>query len=196
MRFYLELVLFHQLHGMEEGGGNRFFPKQRLRMRDCRPQRGNAQNAAPLALLLRSLNRPLHQKIGISIAEGGNFHHGHAHALFQQLRVYPFAALFQNVRHVQSHDKRDIQLHQLRGEVEIALEIGRIDDVDDAVGTFVEDKIPRDHLLGRIGRKGINPGQIDDIDGLRSLFIDSLPLIDGDAGPVSHVCAAARQSVE
>ena len=42
------------------------------------------------------------------------------------------------VHHIQRQDHRDVQLHQLQGQVEVALQVGGVDDVDDGVGMFLD----------------------------------------------------------
>ena len=50
------------------------------------------------------------------------------------LILSPF--LRDDVHHVDGHDHRDAQLGQLCGEVEVALQVGAVDDVQNRVGTL------------------------------------------------------------
>ena len=43
------------------------------------------------------------------------------------------------------------QLHQLRGEVEVPLQVGAVYQVDDSVRMLVHQVVPADHLLQRVG---------------------------------------------
>ena len=43
------------------------------------------------------------------------------------------------------------QLHQLRGQVEVALQVGAGDDVQDGVGALADQVVPRHHFFQRIG---------------------------------------------
>ena len=165
-------------------------------MRDGGTEPGGTQDAAALPLVFRRFYGAFHEEIRIRIFECGNFHHGHAHALFKRLDVELIPVLFEDVRHIQRHDQRNIHFHELRREIEISFEVGRVHDIDDAIRPFVEDEISRDDLFGRIGRKGIDPGQVYDVDMLPVFFISSLALVYGDARPVSHVRRASRQSIE
>ena len=54
------------------------------------------------------------------------------------------------VHHVQRDDHRNIELHELHGQVEVTLDICCIDDVDDAARLFVKDELTGDDLLGSI----------------------------------------------
>ena len=44
-----------------------------------------------------------------------------------------------------------IQLHQLHGQVEVALDVGGVHDIDDAGGLFADDELAGDDLLAGIG---------------------------------------------
>ncbi len=43
------------------------------------------------------------------------------------------------IAHVERQDERDPQLQQLRRQVQVALEVGRVDDVDDGAGVTAEE---------------------------------------------------------
>ena len=49
-----------------------------------------------------------------------------------------------------------VQLHELHGQVEVALDVGGIHDVDDAGGLFADDELPGDDLLAGVGRHGVD----------------------------------------
>ena len=157
---------------------------------------GGAQHRAALARIARRFIGALHQLLYALAAQGGDLHHRHAERLLQLFRVQPVAVLFDGVHHVQGDDDGDVYLHDLRREIEVAFEVGRVDDVDDAVRLFVDDVVAGDDLFRRIGREGIDAGQVYDLDLFGQLFIDALPLVDGDARPVADVRRAARKGVE
>ena len=46
------------------------------------------------------------------------------------------AVLLDDVHHVDGHDHRDAELGQLRGEVEVPLQVRAVDDVQNRVGTL------------------------------------------------------------
>ena len=74
-----------------------------------------------------------------------------------------------HVDHVQGDDDRHAQLQDLRGQVEVALEVGGIDDGDDDVGPrlaglLAEDDVDRDHLVGAARRQAVGAGQVDEVE--------------------------------
>ena len=71
------------------------------------------------------------------------------------------AAILPNlVHHVQRDDHRNIQLHQLHRQVQVPFNVCRVHDVDDALRMVVQNKLPGDNLLVRVGRHRINAGKI------------------------------------
>ena len=81
-------------------------------------------------------------------------------------------------------------------EIEGAFEGGRGHNIDDAGGLLFENEVPRDDLFGRIGRERVDPGQIDDLNGLGALLVCTDLLIHRDARPVADVRRGAREEVE
>ena len=53
-----------------------------------------------------------------------------------------------------------MHFYQLQRQVQIALQIGGVDDVDDGVRLLPKDKVTCEDLLRRVGTQGINAGQI------------------------------------
>ena len=190
-----EFVLFQQFHRMEQRRALLFF-QHSLRISDRFAQFRTGEDARRRPRFLCRFDGALHQKIGVFVFERRNCHYGQTDSLFQNVDVQLIPVFDEHVRHIERDDHRNIHFHQLSREIEIAFEIGRVDDIDDAVGTLVEDEITRDDLFGRIGREGINAGQVDDVYRFASLFIGALPLIHGDARPVADVRRASRQGVE
>jgi hypothetical protein len=81
---------------------------------------------------------------------------------------------------------RQAQLRQLRGQVKIALDIGAVHDVEYRVGLLVDEVIPGNDFLQRVGRKGVYARQVLYDNVLMPLQL-ALFLLDGDAGPVTHI---------
>jgi len=44
------------------------------------------------------------------------------------------------VHHVERNDHRYVKLHELKREIEVALDVGGVEDVDDRVGLVIEDE--------------------------------------------------------
>ena len=113
----------------------------------------------------------------------------------QLLDVDLVAVLLDDIHHVDGDDDRDAQLGQLRGEVEVALEVGAVDDVQDGIRALRDQIVTGDDFLQRVRRKGIDTGKVHDDDVLM-LLKPAFLLLDGDAGPVANELVRARQGVE
>ena len=99
------------------------------------------------------------------------------------------------VHHVQGEYHRDIELHQLHGQIEISFDIGGIYDIDDAAGLFVQDKLAGDDLLGSIRGHAVDAGKIRDLSF--RMFLDGAAFpIDGNAREVSDVLVGSRELVK
>ena len=129
------------------------------------------------------------------VFHGGDGHHRDAQSLGHGLDVDGTAAAGHLVHHVQRQHHGDAHLHQLQREVEVALDVGGVHDVDDAVGLLVQDEIPGDDLLRRIGPDGVNARQVHNRAVLLAPDGAGL-LVHGDAGEVAHVLVGAGELVE
>ena len=109
--------------------------------------------------------------------------------------VDPVAVLLHHVHHVDGYDHRDAQLGQLGGEIEVALQVGAVDDVQYGVGAFAHQVVPCDHLLQGVGRQGIDARQVGD-DHAAVLLELAFLFLHGDARPVAHEMVGAGQGVE
>ena len=74
----------------------------------------------------------------------------HLELLGKLLGLDGVAALLHDVHLVERDHHGHAELHELRGQVEISLEVGRVDDVNDDVGVAVDQVIARDDLLARV----------------------------------------------
>ena len=196
MSLDLEFVALHQLDGMEEGVFHPTAVEERLDFCDRASKGGIAQHAHRFASSLARGVCSVHQLLYALAFEGGDLHHGDGELVFERLCAHLIARLLHRVHHVQRHHHRHLDLHQLCGEIKIALEVGRIHDVDDEVGFFVKYVVARDDLFGSVRREGVDAGQIEDLDGLRTLLVDALLLVHRDARPVAHVRRGTRKCVE
>ena len=99
------------------------------------------------------------------------------------------------IHHVQRQHHRYPQLEQLKRQVQIALDVGGVHNVDHAVRLLIEDKIAGDDLLLRIGPQGVDAGQIHHG---AAFFICDLAhlLIYRDTGKVADVLVGAGEGVE
>ena len=121
---------------------------------------------------------------------------GLAAQLFAQLlQVDLIAVLTDQVDHVDSHDHGDAQLDQLGGQVQVPLDVGTIDDVQDGIGLLADQIAAGDDLFQSVRRQGVDTGQVLDDDILRAFQL-TLFLLNGNAGPVADVLVRAGQCIE
>ena len=76
----------------------------------------------------------------------------------QFLQVDGVAVLVHQVHHVDSDDHGQTYFDQLGGEVQVAFQIGAVDDVQDHVGLFVDQVFTGDSFFQRVRGKGIDTG--------------------------------------
>ena len=99
------------------------------------------------------------------------------------------------VHHVEREHHRTVELHELHREVEIALDVRRVDDVDDRLRGFLQDEFARDDFFVCVGRERIDPGKVGDE---RVVVPDDAPVlaVDRDPGEVPDVLIGPRQTIE
>ena len=105
------------------------------------------------------------------------------------------AFLFHDIHHIDGDDHRDTELRQLRGQIQVALQVRAVDDVEDRVGALSDQIVSRHDFLERIGGKGIDAGQVGDRHTV-VLFQFAFLFFYRDARPVSDELIGAGQSVE
>ena len=126
---------------------------------------------------------------------GGDGDDGDAERRAHFLHVDRAAVGAHLVHHVERQHHRHAKLEELEREVEVALDVGRIHDVDDAVGLFIQDKVARDDLLLRVGAQRVDARKVDHRAVLFSADLAHL-LVDRHAGEVADVLVGAGESVE
>ncbi len=145
--------------------------------------------------VFRRLHRPVHQ-LGHTLAlGGGNGHHGNAQVVGQLLYVDGAAVGAHLVHHVQRQHHRHPQLQQLQCQVQVALDVGGIYDIDDAVRLLVQYVVPRDDLLLGIGTQGVDARQVHHGALLVLPYLAGF-LVHRHAGEIPHVLVGAGQSIE
>ena len=127
--------------------------------------------------------------------DGGNGHHGHAQGFGQALDVDGAAVFPDLVHHIQGDDHGHPQGHQLQRQIEIALDIGGVHDIDDAVGLLLQQEIPGDDFFTGIGAQGIDARQIHQLTILYAPDGAGF-LIHGDPGEIAHVLIGAGEGVK
>ena len=99
------------------------------------------------------------------------------------------------VHHVERQHHRDAELHQLHGEVEVALDVCGIHDVDDAARLALQDELTADDLLARVWAEAVDAGEVGD-GGIGVSLDDAVLAVDCHAGDVADMLFAARQLIE
>ena len=149
-----------------------------------------------LARLFSRKHRGLAGHLAAALApQGAGFHHLAAQRLAQLAQINLVAVFARHVDHVQGDDHGNAQLGQLRGQVQVALDVGGVHDVEDGVRPLVYQIAASDHLLQRIGRKAVDAGQVLD-DDIRFAFQPALLLFHRHARPVANVLVGTGQVVE
>ena len=105
------------------------------------------------------------------------------------------AVLADDVHHVDGDDHRDAQLEQLSGQIEVALQVGAVDDVQYGVGALGDQIVTGDDLFQRVGGQAVYAGQIHD-DDVVMLFELAFFFLNGNARPVADELVGAGQCIE
>ena len=125
----------------------------------------------------------------------GENHHRAPQPPGQQVPVQFLAPPLQQVRPVYRHHHGNPQLQQLGGEVEVALQVGPVHQVQQGIGALFHQKPPGHHLLRGVGREGVHPRQVHKPDG-RVLPPASLPPLHRHPGPVAHKLVVPGEGVK
>ena len=94
-------------------------------------------------------------------------HHDRATELLGQLvRVDLIAVLLDQVGHVEGNDHGQAGLDNLKRQVQVALQVGGVDHLDDDIGLAAHEVIARALLLGAVGGKRVDAGEVRNRDAL------------------------------
>ena len=88
----------------------------------------------------------------LSVAADGRYN-GDSQQFSQFFVIQDIPAMLQHVIHIQCDDHPDIHVNQLRGQVEVALQISRIDYVDDYVRSFLNDVFSHIEFFRTVSRQ-------------------------------------------
>ncbi len=129
-----------------------------------------------------------------AVADGRD--HGAAQQGLQRLQVDLDALALCVVHHVQHEHDGAPQFQQLRRQVEVALQIGGIQHVDDEIWLRAGEVAAGNAFVFALGRKAVRAGQIHHLDILAIQREESAAALDGDARPVAHVVPRPGERVE
>ena len=150
--------------------------------------------AGPL-LILCHMKGMVYQLIHALILGGGNGNDRNAQHGLHLVDAHRAAVAAHLVHHVQRQHHGGVQLHELHGQVEVALDVGSIHDVDDAGGLFADDELAGDDLLAGIGGHGVDARQVGDL-GLRVALDGTALAVHRHAREIAHMLVGTGELVE
>ena len=115
-----------------------------------------------LALGSSGLLNLLEQLLNTLVLKGRNHHDRAAELLGELVRVDLVAVLLDQVGHVEGDDHGQAGLDNLKRQVQVALEVGGVDHLDDHIGLAAHEVIARALLLGAVGGKRVDAGEVRD----------------------------------
>ena len=127
--------------------------------------------------------------------QGAHLHDLAAQSRAQSGKVDGIAVLPHQVDHVDRHHHRQSQLNELRGEIQVPLDVGSVHDVQNGVGLLIHQIAPGHHFLQGVGGQGVNAWQVLN-DHIPASFEPALLLFNRNAGPVAHVLVGTGQGIE
>ena len=119
----------------------------------------------------------------------------HAQDLLHKVDIDRAAVAGQLIHHVQRDNDRPVRLKKLHRQIQVALDIRRVNDIDDRVRLVVQNKIPRHDLLFGIRRHRIDARQVR-YDRIRVSDYRAVLTVDCYAREIAHMLVRARKPVE
>ena len=137
----------------------------------------------------------LDELLGTLALDGCGLNDRNAKLLGELLDVDHVAALLNDIHHVQRDNDRDTHFKQLGGQVQVTLDVGRINEVHDGVRLLVYEIVACYDLLERVRRQRVNTRQVSDRNFLVALELAFL-LLDRNTRPVADILRRTGQIVE
>ena len=148
-----------------------------------------------LALGSSGLLYLLEQLLDALVLKGRDHHDRTAELLGQLGGVDLVAVLLDQVGHVEGNDHGQAGLDDLKRQVQVALEVGGIDHLDNDIGLAAHEVVARALLLGAVGGKRVDAGEVRNRDALVAQELGFL-FLNRDARPVANVAVGAGDQVE
>ena len=112
----------------------------------------SCEDVGQLSLFLGSLGNGelcgLSRVVGV---QGTDLDRLAAKLLSELCRVDPVTVLADQIHHVEGDDHRNADLHELGREIQVSLDVGSVDDVQDDIGLLIDEVVSGDDLLKRVG---------------------------------------------
>ena len=115
-----------------------------------------------LALGSSGLFDLLEQLLNTLVLKGRNHHDRAAELLGQFGGVDLVTVLLDQIGHIEGNDHGQAGLDNLKRQVQVALEVGGVDHLDDNIGLAAHEVIARALLLGAVGGKRVDAGKVRD----------------------------------
>ena len=143
----------------------------------------------------RHVQGMIHQLADTLVAGSANGNNGHAQQALEQVDVHGAAVGGYLVHHVERDDHGAVELHELQCQVQVTLDVGGVNDVNDGVRALVEDELTAHDLFACVRRQGVNARQVGNA-RLGMVADGAIFAVDRHAGKVTDVLVGARQLVE
>ncbi len=127
--------------------------------------------------------------------ECGDFHNPAAQLLREVLGVDLVPVLAHHIHHVDRHNHRNAQFHELCGQIEVAFKIGAVHDIQYRIRTLSHQVVSCHHFFERIGRQAVNTRQVRD-DDVIMLLQSAFLFFHRDARPVADKLIGSCQCIE
>ena len=115
-----------------------------------------------LALGSSGLFDLLEQLLNTLVLKGRNHHDRAAELLGQFGGVDLVTVLLDQIGHIEGNDHGQAGLDNLKRQVQVALQVGGVDHLDDNIGLAAHEVIARALLLGAVGGKRVDAGEVRD----------------------------------
>ena len=96
------------------------------------------------------------------VLKSGDHHDRATELLGELVRIDLIAVLLDQVGHVEGDDHGQAGLDNLKRQVQVTLEVGGVDHLDDNIGLAAHEVIARALLLGAVGGKRVDAGEVRD----------------------------------
>ena len=101
-----------------------------------------------------------------------------------------------HIAHVEGKDDGNAEFQKLDSEIQVALKVRGVYNIDDHVRLLIDDGVARHQLLNGVCGQAVGARQIHNLQFPLSMAAGALLLLDRHAGIVSDVLAGARDIIE
>ena len=141
------------------------------------------------------MNGMAHQLVHTLVPRCRDRHDRHAQHGFHGVHIHGAAVAPQLIHHVQRHHHGNVHFQQLHGQIQVALDVGGIHDIDNGFGFVFQNKVPGNQLLAGIGRHGIDTGQVGDPRIIVAPYDPILP-VHRNTRKIAHMLVCACQLIK